>query len=475
MARVLVVTAAVCGLLAASCVYLERRLEGRACATDADCLEGYACWHGHCVEPGTAVDSGLSDSGASDATSADLGVVDTAAVDAPADGGAAADTALVDTASVDTASVDTLLADTATVDTPIVDAPIVDTPIVDVAIVDTAAVEAATGDSSLADSAIADTSSPDASAVDAAPDATSDAASVLCGNGADDGEACDDGDREDNDGCSASCQVEAGWNCTAPPSTCFPICGDGLKLSVESCETGGFADSPSCDYDHGSGPQACTAVVCGDGYHNTASSEECDDGNLVDTDACTTNCTLAACGDGHVWVGHETCDDHNTLACGTCSADCSSTRNPQAATGSITAVAAADLVDGETFALDDGVHAVVVFEFDKGQPPPVVADRIAVDVATASDAPSVAQRVVSAINSVDSELLITATESGSNALLAHDQPGTLGNQPIVESVGHASFAVVGMNGGAARDCISGVGCTESADCLSNNCVDALCQ
>jgi hypothetical protein len=121
------------------------------------------------------------------------------------------------------------------------------------------------------------------------------------------------------------------------------------------------------------------------------------------------------------------------------------------------------------------VHATVEFEFDKGEPPPVVTDRIAVDLATATDASSVAQRIVAAINSVGSELLITATESGADALLAHDQPGTHGNQPVVETVGHASFAVVGMSDGAGDGCPADTGCTQHEDCASNNCVDQRCQ
>jgi len=50
--------------------------------------------------------------------------------------------------------------------------------------------------------------------------------------------------------------------------------------------------------------------------------EECDDGNFDGTDACTNYCTIARCGDGIVWQGHETCDDKNTLPADGCSASC---------------------------------------------------------------------------------------------------------------------------------------------------------
>ena len=36
-----------------------------------------------------------------------------------------------------------------------------------------------------------------------------------------------------------------------------------------------------------------------------------DDGNEVDTDACTNACELASCGDGIIQTGVETCDDAN--------------------------------------------------------------------------------------------------------------------------------------------------------------------
>ena len=49
---------------------------------------------------------------------------------------------------------------------------------------------------------------------------------------------------------------------------------------------------------------------CGNGLAESP-SEECDDGNMSNTDMCTTSCTLARCGDGYVQQG-ESCDDGNT-------------------------------------------------------------------------------------------------------------------------------------------------------------------
>ncbi|PCC68153.1 Myxococcus cysteine-rich repeat-containing protein [Nannocystis exedens] len=48
-------------------------------------------------------------------------------------------------------------------------------------------------------------------------------------------------------------------------------------------------------------------------------------GNAVDTDACTTACKDAACGDGFVWADAEACDDGNQADGDGCESDCSVT------------------------------------------------------------------------------------------------------------------------------------------------------
>ena len=63
--------------------------------------------------------------------------------------------------------------------------------------------------------------------------------------------------------------------------------------------------------------QFCQTEFCGDGILNDAPNEDCDDGNLDNTDACIIDplfgvmCVDAACGDGYLWAGHEQCDDGN--------------------------------------------------------------------------------------------------------------------------------------------------------------------
>ena len=117
-----------------------------------------------------------------------------------------------------------------------------------------------------------------------------------CGNGAfDPGEACDDGNDADDDGCSSSCMVEEGWACTGEPSVCVPICGDGLAVGDEAC------DGPDLR------GQTCTALGLGGGHLRCR--EDC---SGLDT----SQCGESICGDGIV-SGDEACDGTN-LAGMTC-------------------------------------------------------------------------------------------------------------------------------------------------------------
>ena len=75
------------------------------------------------------------------------------------------------------------------------------------------------------------------------------------------------------------------------------------------------------------------------------------------------------------------------------------------ASGSITTVAVASLVDAETFTLDDGVHPATVFEFDKASDG-VTSGRVNVDVSTDVSADDVRDRIISAINTVGTSLEI---------------------------------------------------------------------
>ncbi len=71
-------------------------------------------------------------------------------------------------------------------------------------------------------------------------------------------EACDDGNKNDHDGCNAQCQVEETHNCTNTPgekSVCTPKndnpgdepkCGNGVRESGEACDDGNSDNEDGC-------------------------------------------------------------------------------------------------------------------------------------------------------------------------------------------------------------------------------------
>lgn len=119
-------------------------------------------------------------------------------------------------------------------------------------------------------------------------------------------EECDDGNREDGDGCSSACRLEvcgdgslqAGEVCDDGnredgddcPSTCLAVCGDGRLHGDEVCDDGNTTDGDGCAAD-------CARVEqCGDGVEDP--QDRCDDGNLIDGDGCDSNCTPTGCENG---------------------------------------------------------------------------------------------------------------------------------------------------------------------------------
>ncbi|MBK9755594.1 MAG: DUF4215 domain-containing protein [Nannocystis sp.] len=93
-----------------------------------------------------------------------------------------------------------------------------------------------------------------------------------------------------------------------------PGCGDGVVDMGEECDDGDVADDDACRSN-------CTLAACGDGAVNVG-VEACDDGNQVDADGCRNNCQVAKCGDGVVQVGVEGCDDGNQNDADACSNTC---------------------------------------------------------------------------------------------------------------------------------------------------------
>lgn len=170
-----------------------------------------------------------------------------------------------------------------------------------------------------------------------------------CGNAfLEEGEVCDDSNKNAGDGCSADCKtIEAGFQCiSGEGQACVAICGDGLLLGDEDCDDGNASDgeppagdgcSAGCRLQPGwkctAANVACEPTVCGDG--NVEGTEQCDD--LATADApdrpydgcfhcvkepeCGNNGCVGACGDGLLFP-NEQCDDGNTRDGDGCSATC---------------------------------------------------------------------------------------------------------------------------------------------------------
>ncbi len=198
----------------------------------------------------------------------------------------------------------------------------------------------------------------------------------VCGDGKPGlGEACDDGNKTNADGCSSICQVEAPyWACTWGQScvdvrdcaaladagkdsgSCVvsakaPLCGDGILDMGEVCDDGNPNGGDGCaadcktveaNYVCPTPNKACVyTVVCGDG--KIQGLETCDDGNKAGGDGCSgTNanpmlscqleagwvcpvaggrCNAKLCGDG-IRAGNEECDDGANAPADGCSPTC---------------------------------------------------------------------------------------------------------------------------------------------------------
>lgn len=111
------------------------------------------------------------------------------------------------------------------------------------------------------------------------------------------------------------CEGLKGETREGSPADCGePICGDGLLDPGEACDDGNLLDTDSCT-------SLCELAACGDGLVD-ASIEECDDANKNNQDACLNNCKDASCGDGHLWLGEELCDDGNQDNADDCTDGC---------------------------------------------------------------------------------------------------------------------------------------------------------
>jgi len=151
-------------------------------------------------------------------------------------------------------------------------------------------------------------------------------------------EECDDGNSNDNDGCKNDCtqgstssnmQLSgAGGSSSASTGTGGNTCGNSKLDAGEQCDDGNMVDTDACHNN-------CTTNAsskCGNGMVDAADGEQCDDGNKVPDDACTNLCTTPKCGDGIIQMGEDCDDGKNNGEFGSkCPVDC---KNPKMATAS---------------------------------------------------------------------------------------------------------------------------------------------
>lgn len=159
-------------------------------------------------------------------------------------------------------------------------------------------------------------------------------APARCGDGKQDrGEACDDGNRRDGDGCSVDCaRLEPGFVCRVAGEPCSEatVCGDKRVEGREQCDDGNLLAADGCDAQCRLEPGfscsvagvACHAAACGDGI--VIGREDCDDGNQLPGDGCGPDCLIepgfvcapsescraTQCGDMNL-EGSEQCEDDN--------------------------------------------------------------------------------------------------------------------------------------------------------------------
>ena len=119
-------------------------------------------------------------------------------------------------------------------------------------------------------------------------------------------ETCDDANTVGNDDCTNLCRSANSSDTlidlarAAFKAGPIGFCGDGIRNGFESCDDGNLDDtdhcSSSCKLNSSETPSwyvrddpTSGLPYCGDGLVNQA-SEDCDDGNADDTDHCTNRC-----------------------------------------------------------------------------------------------------------------------------------------------------------------------------------------
>lgn len=112
--------------------------------------------------------------------------------------------------------------------------------------------------------------------------------------------------------------VDAGPADAAPPprDMRMPVCGDSILDPMEVCDDGNMIDTDACTNMCRRNP---TMPYCGDG--DTEAPEECDDGENFSGDGCSASCRIEECGNGVRDIG-ERCDRTPGCLCGPGTAPC---------------------------------------------------------------------------------------------------------------------------------------------------------
>ena len=132
----------------------------------------------------------------------------------------------------------------------------------------------------------------------------------------------------------------------------------------------------------------------------------------------------------------------------------STTVGPSAATGLIVAVPGSNLLDGETFTIDDGAGGTTTFEFDSKNASGVTLGHEAIPFAGSDSASQVADQIRDAVSGA-AQLQVSANSTGPAVWLVNDNVGSAGNVPITEAVSDVDFLVLGMSGGTNDTAPSG--------------------
>ncbi len=134
---------------------------------------------------------------------------------------------------------------------------------------------------------------------------------IVCGNGVTDpGEQCDDGNLSDTDFCTTGCRINPNpvaqsssrpiVNRSASSSSMYVaigaprpgfnpmFCGNGRLDLAEDCDLG----TQNSDLPNASCRSDCSLTRCGDQVVDGIRGEQCDDGNGIDGDGCSSACTL---------------------------------------------------------------------------------------------------------------------------------------------------------------------------------------